>query len=466
MRALLVEAKEIVVITERSIPEHVYHQTRAVSSIDCLPNQGCYAVVMDLQRITWFDELIKLRQKVNYHLIPLFYWGQLNESLDQLFDGNFDQNSLMKASEIQNRISLISNKEFANEMELLLLSYLFCRESFVLKGHFNHQEPSGFSYSLLNVLFQKNTIDDSWAFLQSMVTRNLLKHEHLVDEIQICPHCKGGLLNFKNCCPNCQSVDVTPQQFVHCFTCGNIGPVSSFLKHEQLSCDRCNSQLRHIGIDYDKPLEDKSCNHCGFYFFEAEVTTICLICLRLIKPNDLETRKLYEYSIARRGEQFVKGTEQTVFQNIEHFFKMIDFHSFMILLNWQIKLSKRYEQHIFMLLLLKVSNIERVIEEQGILNTEKILEQFFERLCNIFRDSDLVTRENSSLLFFLPMTPEEGKHFIFEKVKEFTEKQFPDTDEITLKIQLGDITSSEIIAGGLKDELLIAELHYRANAYE
>ncbi|HAU1193240.1 TPA: zinc ribbon domain-containing protein [Legionella pneumophila] len=460
------ETKEIVVITERPIPENIYHEIRAVSSIDFLPNQGCYAVVIDIQHPTWFDELVKLRQRPCYQLIPLFYWGNSMNHFEQLFDGIFDQNSLVKASEIQNRISLIPNKEFTNEMELLLLSYLFCRESFILKGHFNYHDPSGFDYPLLKVLFQKNSIEESWAFLQSMVTRNLLKHEQMVDEIQICPHCKSGLLNFKNCCPNCQSVDVTPQQFVHCFTCGNIGPISTFLKHEQLSCDRCNSQLRHIGIDYDKPLEDKLCNQCGFYFFESEVMAICMVCLKLMKPDDLEARKLYEYSIAKRGEQLAKGTEQTVFQNIQHFFKMIDFHSFMILLNWQIKLSKRYEQHIFMLLILKVSNIEQLIEKKGILNTEKILEQFFERLCSVFRDSDLVTREDTSLLFFLPMTSGEDKHFIFEKVKEFTSKQFPNTDEITLKIELGDITSSEIIAGGFNNELLIAELHNRAHAHE
>lgn len=461
----MVKSKEIIVITERPVPENIYSKISAVSSVNCLPEQGCYAVVLDLQRSAWPDELVQIRQRKNYQLTPLFYWGKLADPASE-FDGPFEPNALMIADEIQNRILLLPESKLHEETELLLLRYMFCREEFVLTGYFNYQSSTGFDYPLLKVLFQQNQIEDSWQFLQCMVSRDLLKHKRIVDEIQVCPHCKGGLLNFKNCCPNCQSIDITPQQFVHCFACGNIGPISTFLKHDQLICDRCNSKLRHIGIDYDKPLEDKLCNQCGFYFFEPEVMTICMVCLTLTRPNDLHTRKIYEYSLARRGEQLVKGLEQTIFQNLDQFFKIIDIQSFVLLLNWQIKLSKRYEEHIFSLVVLKVMNLEELIDYHGILNAEKILGQFFERLCSVFRDSDLATRDGSSLLFFLPMTPGERERLIFAKVKEFTDKQFSNTDEMPLKIQLGSMTSSEIIVSDLDDKLLIAELFNRIHDYE
>lgn len=462
----MAESKEIIVISDRSAPENIYSDIRSVPTVHDLPEHGCYAVVLDLQRSAWSDELLQIRQREHYQLIPLFFWGKAEDKEEQLFDGPFDSRALMKAGEIQERISLLPSGKLTEDIELWLLSYLFCREGFVLKGYFNYHNSAGFGYPLLNLLLQNDHSENNWLFLQSMVSRDLLKHERVVDEIQVCPHCNGALLNFKNCCPNCQSIDTTLQQFVHCFTCGNIGPISTFLKHDQLICDRCNSKLRHIGIDYDKPLEDKLCNQCSFNFFEAEVMTICLVCLKLTKPNDLNTQKIYEYSLAKRGEQLVRGRDQVIFPNIDQFFKIIDYQSFKLLLNWQIKLSKRYQDHIFSLIVLKVTNIEVLIEHYGLLNTEKILEQFFERLCSLFRDSDLVTREDNSLLYFLPMTPGERVQLIFDKVMEFTAKQFSNKEEIPLNIQLGYMTSLEIIEADLSDQLLIAELFNRIHDYD
>jgi hypothetical protein len=462
----MTEDKKIIVITKRSIPENIYHEAHTVSSVDLLPEDRSYAVILDIHSNSWFDELVQIRQHVLYQLVPLFYWGETMSQFEQLFDGSFEQNFILKANEIQSRIELIPDEAFANEAELLLLRYLFCRKGFILKGHFTHNESSGFDYPLLRVLFQKSHFDNSWHFLQSMVSRNLLKHGQAVDELQLCPHCESGLLNFKNCCPNCQSVDITTQHFVHCFTCGNIGPISAFLKHDQLSCERCNSSLRHIGIDYDKPLEDKLCNHCKFYFFEPEVTSICMVCLQLTKPTELVTRKLHEYSIDRRGKQLVRGKEQEVFQHLEHFFKMIDYHSFTVILNWQIQLSKRHEHYFFTLIIIKVINLEHLIKGQGILKAEKNMEQFFDRLRCIFRHTDIATREDNALLFFLPLTQGENEHLIIEKIEKFMFEQASNHHDIPLKIELGSLHSSEIIANDLNDQIIISELFNRVRDYE
>lgn len=80
-----------------------------------------------------------------------------NYSMDHLTQ------ALLKAGEIQKRISLIPSGKLTEDIELWLLSYLFCREGFVLKGYFNYHKSVGFGLKdrmtvQLNFIIKNNTI--------------------------------------------------------------------------------------------------------------------------------------------------------------------------------------------------------------------------------------------------------------------------------------------------------------------
>jgi hypothetical protein len=134
--------------------------------------------------------------------------------------------------------------------------------------------PYGFSYPLVNALSPEGTANDHWYVLNALLKREYLEPVEASNEIQVCSQCEGGLLNFKNCCPNCESVDLHMEPFVHCFSCGNVGPVKELMSHQELVCNRCQTTLKHIGIDYDKPLEDKICEKCQHRFFEPNTLSV------------------------------------------------------------------------------------------------------------------------------------------------------------------------------------------------
>ncbi|STX52830.1 Uncharacterised protein [Legionella busanensis] len=432
-----------------------------VYSVQALPTRGCFSVILDLTS-NWQDKLIALRKLSYYQLTPLFYLGEFITSpeLMPLFDGPFDNNSILIANDINERIQRLyfnENNQFIGQYEWFILSYLFTRPKLRLLPQLNHQVTQAFTYPVLD-LFGQPQKEDTWEYLQDLVTSGFLKQGAAHSEIQACPSCHAGLLNFTSNCPNCHSVDIQEQQFIHCFTCGHIGPISEFMLREQLRCSRCHTKLRHIGIDYDKPLEDKLCLNCKHSFFEYEVNVTCLVCKKQSMPQDLLTRKLYEYNLDRYGINIITGVRQNLFKELPQIFKFLEFNAFMAIVKWNIKMAKRFNNLSFSLLAINILNTDDLMLELGLLKMEKLLREFFEGLRTVFREIDLCTKNENQLIFFLPMTDEHASSFIIKKIRDFTEKNWR-RQEAKIDISLSYVSSHEIIKLNLNENSLLAELH-------
>ncbi|KTC97861.1 hypothetical protein [Legionella erythra] len=436
---------------------------KRVDSIHELPKQDIYALVISKSAgQSFLPELAQLRAMRQYRFLPVFYHGIPGQEVSELFDGPFDEQALLKAEGIYQRLALITEANLDTESdEIVLLVYLFSRPDFKLKGYVNHQSTHIFDYPLLTLLFNKGTDFDAWRFLQDLVMPDLLAPGMLLDEIQTCNACDSGLLNIKHTCPSCHSINIKPQKFVHCYTCGKIGPVPEFLRQERLVCSRCNTRLRTLGVDYDKPLEDKLCNECGHYFAEPEVNLVCLVCHRTSSSRELASRRLYEYTLTRRGEYLIRGIEKGIYRNFNHFFKVIDYAAFMAIVAWQAKLAERYPSLYFSVMTMQITNAEQVLEEQGVVNTEKLLGELFTNLRKIFRESDLSSRIEGTMLFFLPMADDEGCAILVDRIKLFVNQMAKNNNNRGLAVGLSYITSTEMINAQLEGELVISELHAR-----
>lgn len=426
-----------------------------------LPEHGCRLIVMVID-ITeeWLDTLVTIRSKAHYRLTPIFHHGHIDNIFNDLFDGAVDELMFSRAASIQERINLLPEfNRLGGNQELLILSYLFSRPGLDIKGHLNYQDKYIFDYPLITALFSGNLNFDAWTFLQNLASRDLIAEHTLVDEIQSCSHCESGLLNFKNSCPNCHSVDIKPQKFIHCLACGDVGPVSNFMRESRLVCGKCHTKLRQIGVDYDKPAEDKLCHHCGYFFNESIANVVCLVCQRVSLPQDLKSRRLFTYSMTKRGEYFARGLEKSLYQHAGSFFNFIDFSSFMAIVNWQAKLSQRQEEDYFFLMSLSVTNEQEIISTLGLKETEKLLGDFFSKVRLLLRDTDLATRDEGMTLFFLPLTHEKGIRKLASRVSSYVKGAVP--SETLLQVKVSYISSREIVRHQLTSELMLAELSNR-----
>ncbi|WP_242510220.1 hypothetical protein [Halorhodospira halophila] len=98
--------------------------------------------------------------------------------------------------------------------------------------------------------------------------------------------------------PECDSLEIRTEIGLHCFSCGHVAPQRRFQKNGMLKCPNCYVTLRHIGEDYDRPLENQVCDHCQHMFMEGRVQARCMACGQVHEPNSLEPCGVYRYRLS------------------------------------------------------------------------------------------------------------------------------------------------------------------------
>lgn len=441
---------------------------KTVTDYQHLPTEGAHAVVMSvIDTSVAIEEKVKaLRQRAAYRLTPLFYIGELKENDQHWFDGPLDKAAPALANQIQQQLaSLIPlEKSGLSGMSYYVLSWLFSRSHRTLTGQLEATKAAVLYYPLLAIYRSDEKLSD-WEWIEDALHRRLITTNKLIDEIQVCMACQSGLLNFKNVCPNCNSIHVESKSFIHCFACGHMATLEESMRHERLVCGRCLAKLRHIGIDYDKPLEDKQCLSCHHVFLDASVFITCLVCKHGMPPESLLTHRLYDYSLTDRGKNLIQGIEHELYHYVGQFFNFIDKVTFEAIINWQTKLAKRHKSITFSLLMIQFVDTEALIAQHGLLPVEHKLEDLIKSLRQLLRQTDLASRTANTLYFLLPMTPAAQCDGIKARFKQFLHQQYPNKT-IPLNVAIASIDAEEMIARDLKEELLMAELHNRMDDSE
>src|SRR5262249_49631791 len=105
------------------------------------------------------------------------------------------------------------------------------------------------------------------AFLEDLAGGGCLERGFF-DTIHLCKTRRRYNLNFREVCPVCSSPNVEVADLVHHFRCAFVAPSSRFARGSRLVCPKCDRELKHIGVDYEKPAQSFSCRPCGAAFRE------------------------------------------------------------------------------------------------------------------------------------------------------------------------------------------------------
>jgi len=136
-----------------------------------------------------------------------------------------------------------------------------------------------------------------------------------VDKVNICYDCHGSYLNFSECCTKCNSLDLKSEELVHHFRCAYVGPQSDFVKDEKLICPKCDHQLKHIGIDYDKPSEIHTCRSCNHSSQETKMKAKCVDCNKENELDQLVTYNIFDYKVTEKAKSLAsQKTDSTTFE--------------------------------------------------------------------------------------------------------------------------------------------------------
>ncbi|MFB2652528.1 TackOD1 domain-containing metal-binding protein [Shewanella seohaensis] len=344
--------------------------------------------------------------------------------------------------------------DYHDDPRYKLLTYLWCHQDAILEPHSVPEKSYLYDYPLLRC-FGINP-EESFSWLGELQKAQLIEKAELSNRLRFCPGCHSGHLNYIDVCPQCHSIDTEQQSSLHCFNCGHVGAQASFRKLNTLCCPNCLQNLRHIGVDYDRPIENQHCNSCQTLFVDAVVEAKCLHCQLSSKLDDLHVRNVYSFKLAIPGRTLVRqGRSQSWFA-LEPGEQMTS-AQFYWLLDWQNKLAKRHHQT-HSILSIQMLNVDEFLATEGEAKGFAQLDALQERLRSVIRVTDACSNyTRDGLLMLLPMTEMGQLKSIYNKLFDLKELQSASKIELSVKALTLPADIGENVGEWLTDQLLKAK---------
>lgn len=399
-----------------------------------------------------------IRKNDGTALLPIFLEDFPSEGEREAVDGPAHTREEMErlAEEILTKLADLDENMLRKSLDLRLLAFLYSRNGKKLLPVLSPFSREMYSYPLAEAL--SGGLLDVSRWITELVEKGYIEEEHLIDRVRCCPKCGGGHLNYVDVCPFCRSMDIHKVPFIHCFTCGRVGPQDTFLVNGRLQCPFCSAVLRHIGSDYDRPLENFLCAGCSRAFTEPEVSCRCFLCGAWSAPDDLVVRLFYEYVLSDKGVLAVRsGTTEDMYAILD----MLNYmkpEPFRHILDWMIDLSERPPVVPFSLLLVSFPNLEFLVESIGRRKSMELIEALTKRLRALIRTTDISTRTaEHDLVLLLPKTPQEGCAVLVSKIHELEEFTLqPDGSRLELSVKA--LSYPEDLRKGETAALFVARL--------
>ncbi len=296
--------------------------------------------------------------------------------------------------------------------------YLACRPAARLEPLRDWSAPSYYRYPLVEVLLAEG--EDASSHVETWRRRHILEVEAIQDRLRACDCCGSAHLSHVDVCPSCASIDIGSARLLHCFTCGHVAHQADFSIQQRLECPKCHVGLRHIGVDYDRPLEQTQCRKCKTLFVDADVRSQCMACGAASTPERLPVKVISSYRLTGTGVMLARqGDLAPVLSGLD----TVDFLApalFERLLAWQMEIARRHPKvHRFALVGLRVSNLEELASDIGRSGAATLVEGYCERLRAALRATDLYARSDEDQIWFLALLADEaGAQRLLSRVNE------------------------------------------------
>lgn len=113
-----------------------------------------------------------------------------------------------------------------------------------------------------------------------------------------CSSCNYPYFSIKNLCRFCRSSNVVLGTVIEHDICGNVDFDYKYNSADgKLICDRCNKELKALGVDYSKTSRCYKCLQCNSILPSTEQYNGCLNCGKFSAQDDLHLLQLFTYTI-------------------------------------------------------------------------------------------------------------------------------------------------------------------------
>lgn len=374
-------------------------------------------VVLNLSEKKIGRALTTLRKDSRYRL-SLIYTLNQQGGPQLLGDGSLPPSADAidkEYAQLNKRLAVFNRGRSPERFEERVMAWLWTRPYASITAQRDTSLAHVYGYPLLEVFADEEPVNQP-LWLRLMSEQGLLASGELIDRIRLCSKCNSARLNYVDVCPECRDLDIAKEPALHCFTCGHVAPQDEFLKEGLMLCPNCLTRLRHIGSDYDRPMENLSCRACNVSFIDSLVQARCLDCNHSQGPDELRVREVRSYSMTEKARlRCRQGFSQDVSNEYFGRLNLINLNDFTSFLDWQIQQATRYPNFPeCSLLALHFDGLERVLSTP---EGQAALDTFIERIKQTIRDTDRCSRSREDLLWFLlPYTDRKGVRVLEQRL--------------------------------------------------
>jgi hypothetical protein len=152
----------------------------------------------------------------------------------------------------------------------------------------------GFSYNELESFNLKEQIN----FFEALERAGVAVPAQALFTILKCDTCGYHYFSIKCVCTFCRSSNIVRGTAIEHDSCGNIDFDYKFLASDgKLRCDKCQKELKALGVDYSKINYFYKCQECNAMLPEIERLYGCLQCAKFSRQDELQILHLFKYNI-------------------------------------------------------------------------------------------------------------------------------------------------------------------------
>jgi TackOD1 domain-containing protein len=262
--------------------------------------------------------------------------------------------------------------------------------------------------------------------LEGLATLELLRRQHFT-RTHLCTRCDSARLHAFEACPGCGGADLFEAAIVHHYRCGWQEPEPCFVQDHALICPKCRRELRHYGVDYDKPGTVMVCRGCSQANSDPAVCFACLDCTHVMPAREARTLDWYHYDLTEEGLQALRAGRIPRFNFGAHLSghpRAFALRDFRLLARECVRVARRYKRP-FAIGTLSFSNASTLRQHHGPTKADQGFRRALDTIVEALRDSDFIGAEGGQSIFIgFPETTENDAHTILDRlsarIKEVT----------------------------------------------
>lgn len=381
----------------------------------------------------------------------------LKMGIDDYITKPYDLEELIARMEAILRRARYEIKELApkginleDEKRIKFLGSLIDKKITKIDPEYDMTAKSGYRYKLVADFFQIK--DHTELDVLNYLAEKQALETTFFDRILVCPFCNHHDINVRETNPSDHSPNIRLAEMFHHYRCGYVGSEDEYLQGVKYVCPKCHKELRHIGVDYDKPGKIYISNTTQEKFTEPDIYCQCRNCQKFFDVDDAVRQDICSFmptdrarEIVERG-MFVEYREEQASLDPES--NVYTLRHFRNIFGEEVKRSETFNRPLS-LVLADITNFDKVLQDKGEVVAKRMLNDLIQNIKESLSSVDVPARYDTNSIISLLL--EANKERARQVVAALKQKEVPGLDVEIRSVSFPEDANSE---EGLLEKLI------------